>query len=218
MDLILYEVFSFEVRPLDISEEIRRHLLPVTYVSLCFTGTASVARAWSSTFDSLVEKKISGFFKDSMSIPDTGKVLADYPDLFALILVMLLTGENNLWYTWLFPSPHTCFTDPVLFPYFIKYSKCLDSGTGHKEETIVFLIPIYLLVIVLLFFLPFPCKSGEFVCEFVLSHLLRCRIIGIWSEWVCTCQQDLHSSQPGGSDICHHIRLCERQHCQLESY
>ncbi|KAI7802007.1 putative cationic amino acid transporter 3-like [Triplophysa rosa] len=55
-------------------------------------GTASVARAWSSTFDSLVEKKISGFFKDSMSFPDTGKVLADYPDLFALILVMLLTG------------------------------------------------------------------------------------------------------------------------------
>ncbi|XP_056626068.1 cationic amino acid transporter 3 [Triplophysa dalaica] len=55
-------------------------------------GTASVARAWSSTFDSLVEKKISGFFKGSMSFPDTGKVLADYPDLFALILVMLLTG------------------------------------------------------------------------------------------------------------------------------
>ncbi|XP_052005798.1 cationic amino acid transporter 3 [Xyrauchen texanus] len=55
-------------------------------------GTASVARAWSSTFDNLVEKKISIFFNGSMSIPDTGKVLAEYPDLFALILVMLLTG------------------------------------------------------------------------------------------------------------------------------
>ncbi|XP_043113380.1 cationic amino acid transporter 3 [Puntigrus tetrazona] len=55
-------------------------------------GTASVARAWSSTFDNLVNKSISDFFTDSMSFPDTGKVLADYPDVFALILVMLLTG------------------------------------------------------------------------------------------------------------------------------
>ncbi|XP_051774473.1 cationic amino acid transporter 3 [Ctenopharyngodon idella] len=55
-------------------------------------GTASVARAWSSTFDDLVQKKISVFFNGSMSFPDTGKVLAEYPDLFALILVMLLTG------------------------------------------------------------------------------------------------------------------------------
>uniref|UniRef100_A0A8C2HIT1 Solute carrier family 7 member 3b n=1 Tax=Cyprinus carpio TaxID=7962 RepID=A0A8C2HIT1_CYPCA len=55
-------------------------------------GTASVARAWSSTFDNLVNKTISDFFTDSMSFPYTGKVLAEYPDVFALILVMLLTG------------------------------------------------------------------------------------------------------------------------------
>ncbi|XP_072519117.1 cationic amino acid transporter 3 [Salminus brasiliensis] len=55
-------------------------------------GTASVARAWSSTFDNLVEQKISTFFNESLSIPDTGKVLARYPDLFALILILLLTG------------------------------------------------------------------------------------------------------------------------------
>ncbi|XP_016148627.1 cationic amino acid transporter 3-like [Sinocyclocheilus grahami] len=55
-------------------------------------GTASVARAWSSTFDNLVNKTISDFFTDYMSFPDTGKVLAEYPDVFALILVILLTG------------------------------------------------------------------------------------------------------------------------------
>ncbi|MEQ2220665.1 Cationic amino acid transporter 3 [Ilyodon furcidens] len=55
-------------------------------------GTASVARAWSSTFDNLVEQKISGFFKASMAMNVPGNVLADYPDLFALILVLLLTG------------------------------------------------------------------------------------------------------------------------------
>lgn len=56
-----------------------------------------MARAWSSTFDNLVEQKISSFFKGIMEMKVPGKVLAEYPDLFALILVLLLSGE--------FPKP-----------------------------------------------------------------------------------------------------------------
>uniref|UniRef100_A0A4W5QL13 Solute carrier family 7 member 3a n=1 Tax=Hucho hucho TaxID=62062 RepID=A0A4W5QL13_9TELE len=55
-------------------------------------GTASVARAWSSTFDNLLGQRISFFFKSCMAMNVAGGVLAQYPDLFALILVLLLTG------------------------------------------------------------------------------------------------------------------------------
>ncbi|XP_042334933.1 cationic amino acid transporter 3 [Sceloporus undulatus] len=54
-------------------------------------GTASVARAWSSTFDHIIGGHISRFFQNHTSL-HLENVLAEYPDFFSLFLVLLLTG------------------------------------------------------------------------------------------------------------------------------
>ncbi|XP_039109292.1 cationic amino acid transporter 3 isoform X2 [Hyaena hyaena] len=54
-------------------------------------GTASVARAWSSAFDNLIGNHISRTLHGSISL-HVPHVLAEYPDFFALGLVLLLTG------------------------------------------------------------------------------------------------------------------------------
>ncbi|XP_061454975.1 cationic amino acid transporter 3 isoform X1 [Rhineura floridana] len=54
-------------------------------------GTASVARAWSSTFDHIIGGHISTFFQNRTAL-HLENVLAKYPDFFALFLVLLLTA------------------------------------------------------------------------------------------------------------------------------
>lgn len=53
-------------------------------------GTASVARAWSSNFDAIIGNHIKTYFKERINIK-VENVLAEYPDFFALLLVILLT-------------------------------------------------------------------------------------------------------------------------------
>ncbi|KAJ3587976.1 hypothetical protein NHX12_011570 [Muraenolepis orangiensis] len=59
-------------------------------------ATASVARAWSLTFDNLVGQAISRWIKSSMPLNLPGTMLSEYPDLLAVLLIVLLTALLSL--------------------------------------------------------------------------------------------------------------------------
>lgn len=60
------------------------------FVTIC-SGTSSVALAWSGTFDDLIGGHISTYFEKHAAIGLPG--LAPYPDVFAAVLILLLSGK-----------------------------------------------------------------------------------------------------------------------------
>ena len=59
------------------------------------TATAYLARAWSYTFDSLIGNHISQALQEAFSL-QIPYFLPTYLDFFALVLVLLLTGETRV--------------------------------------------------------------------------------------------------------------------------
>lgn len=58
-----------------------------------FSGTSSVAVAWSGTFDELIGGHILDFFEKN--IPMNASGLAPYPDFFAVGLILILSGNSR---------------------------------------------------------------------------------------------------------------------------
>ncbi|XP_021525496.2 cationic amino acid transporter 3-like [Aotus nancymaae] len=87
-------------------------------------GAASVARAWSFTFDSLIGNRISHALQGiALHVP---QVLATYPDFFALGLVLVLTGllalgaRESAWVTKVFTGVNLLVLSCVIVSGFIK--------------------------------------------------------------------------------------------------
>lgn len=61
-------------------------------LTIC-AGTSSVALAWSGTFDDLIGGVISKYLEENAAIGLPG--LAPYPDVFAAVLILLLSGKKG---------------------------------------------------------------------------------------------------------------------------